>query len=158
MASMWCYWGNFRLTKMFPVNPYGFDSRAAFQLPWWFSQLFHQWLPWGHFLNVPSMGSLRLLINFFAGTLDLCIFITAFGCGFWCALSVDQNFFPAFRGVTEWLVPGLGLQIIFQIVLFFRWELWADLKWLWDIEALELGDVFRNTLREVSQGWSEKCF
>lgn len=33
------------------------------------------------------------LINFFAGTVDLCIFITAFGCGFWCAVSVVQIFF-----------------------------------------------------------------
>lgn len=61
------------------------------------------------------------LINFFAGTVDLCIFVTAFGCGFWCAVSVVQIFFfSAFRGVTEWLVPGLGFWIIFQIVLSFR--------------------------------------
>lgn len=47
----------------------------------------------GHFLNLPSMESLKHLINCFGGALGLYIFKLAFGCGFWCAGSVVQNFF-----------------------------------------------------------------
>lgn len=89
MAPLWCHLGQFESHQSVLSKSRWFDFRAAS----------HR-LDDGHscFINdtlgaVPSMGSLRHLINFFGGALEPYVFKAAFGCGFWCTGFVAQNFF-----------------------------------------------------------------
>lgn len=157
MASMWCYWGNFRITKMFPVNPYGLTLGQLYNCLDDFHNCFIS-DALRAFSKCPFNGISETFDKFLCWDLRSMYFHNCLWLWFLVCCVCSSEFFPSFRGVTEWLVPQLGLWIIFQTVPSLRWGLCVNLKRRWDVKVLELGDDFRNSVRDVSRGWSEKRF
>lgn len=103
-------------------------------------------MPYGHFLNVPAMGSLRHLINGFGEALDLYIYRIPLAVS--GVLDLPMGIFSSFHRSLR-----LGLWMIFEVLLgSVPWlGSWSQLKMAFGYQSSRVGECRQNIVRNVSQ-------
>lgn len=151
-------WGNFRITKMLAGNPYGLTLGQLHNCLDNFHNCFISDALWA-FSKCPFHVITETFDKLLWWGLRSIYFQNCLWLWFLVCWICSSEFFPSFRGVTEWFLGwSFGWFFKFFLALSLRWSLWDNLKGLLDVKVPALGSVYGNVVRNVSPVWSGKRF